>query len=79
MGWKHYQTDDTPKGEPQNGRGLFAVYLLILYFKFQFSKSIKSSTFHIFLNLSIFFENKYVFPKMPKNHPKVYTKLPNSA
>ena len=52
MGLKHYQTVDHPKREPQVGRGLFGVHLLILQFKFQFSKSIKSSTFHIFLNLT---------------------------
>ena len=46
--------------------------LLILHFKFQFSKSIKSSTFHIivFLNLTYPFEVKYLFPKMSKNHQK---------
>ena len=41
------------KREPQVGRGLFGVHLLILHFEFhQFSKSIKSSTFQIFLNLT---------------------------
>ena len=39
--------------------GLFGIRLLILHFKFQISKSIKSSTFHIFLNL-------ISFPKCPK-------------
>ena len=40
------------KKEPQVGRGLFGIRKLpvILHFKFQFSKSIKSSTFHIFPN-----------------------------
>ena len=52
MGWKHYQTIDHPKREPQVGSGLFGIRLLILHFQFQFSKSIKSSTFHIFLNLT---------------------------
>ena len=33
----------THKREPQFGRGLFGVHLLILRFKFQFSKSIESS------------------------------------
>ena len=41
MRW-HYQTVDPLKREPQIGRGLFAVRLLILHFKFQFSKSIIS-------------------------------------
>ena len=52
MGWKHYQTVDHPKREPQVGSGLFGVRLLILHFKFQFSKPIKSSTFYSFLNLT---------------------------
>ena len=52
MGWEHYRTVDPSKTEPQVGRGLFSVYVLILHFKFQFSKSIKSSTFHIFHNLT---------------------------
>ena len=53
MRWKHYQTSvDHPKWEPQAGKGLFGISLLIPHFNFQFSKSIKSSTFHIFLNLT---------------------------
>ena len=43
MGWKHYQTIDTPKIEPQVVKGLFGVHLLI---------HLKSSTFRIFLNLT---------------------------
>ena len=73
MGWKHYQTVDPrppppskKKIEPQVGRGLFGVRLLILHFKFQFFKSIKSSTFHIFLNLTYPLRKKIIFPKMPK-------------
>ena len=58
MGWKHYQTVDPRKREPLIARGLF-------HFKFQFSKSIKSSTFHIFLNLT--YPLRKIFPKMPKN------------
>ena len=79
MGWKHYQTVDPLQKEPQVGRGLFGIRLLILHFKFQFSKSIKSSTFHIFLNLTYPLRKKYLFPKMPKNHPNIYTKPPNSG
>ena len=52
MGWEHYQTVDPLEKEPQVRRGLFGVRLLILHFKFKFTKSIKSSTFHIFLNLT---------------------------
>ena len=60
MRWKHYQTVYPPpppqkkrkqEREPQVGRGLFGISLLILLFKFQFSKSIKSSIFHIFLKM----------------------------
>ena len=76
MGWKHYQTVDSRKREPQVARGLFGIRLLILHFKFQFSKSIKSSYSPQF-NLS--FGKKYLFPKMPKNHPKIYTKPTNSG
>ena len=79
MGWKHYQTVDHPKWEPQVGRGLFGIRLLILHFKFQFSKSIKSLIFHIFLNLTYSLRKKYLFPKMSKNHPKIYTKPPNGG
>ena len=72
MGWKHYQTVDPPKREPQVGRGLFGIRPLILHFKLQFSKSIKSSTFLIFLNLT------YLLRKnMLQNLPKIYTKPPN--
>ena len=50
--------------------GLFGVHLLILQIKFQFSKCIKSSTFHIFLNLTyIFLENNVTFPKDPFTCP----------
>ena len=57
MGWKHYQT------EPRVGRGLFGVHLLTLYFKFQFSKSIKPSTFHVFLTLNYPLRQNISFPK----------------
>ena len=67
MGWKHYQTVDHPKrAEPQVGSGLFGIRLLILHFKFQFTKSIKSSTFHIFLNLTYPLRKNISFPKSPK-------------
>ena len=52
MGWKHYQTVDPREREPQVGRRLFGIRRPILHFKVQFSKSIKSSTFHIFLTLT---------------------------
>ena len=67
MGWKRYQTVDHPKREPQVGSGLFGIRLLILHFKFHFSKSMKSSTLHIFHNLTYPLRKKYLFPKVPKN------------
>ena len=48
------------------GRGLFGIRLLIVHFKFQFSKSIKFSTFHIFLNLTYPLRKNISFPKSPK-------------
>ena len=65
MVWKHYQTVDPRKSEPQVARGLFGIRLLTLHFKFQFSKSIKSSTFHIFLNLTYPLRTNISFPKCP--------------
>ena len=62
MDWKHYQTVDPLQKEPQVGRGLSGIRQLILHFKFQFSKSIKSSTFHIFYPL----RKNISFPKHPK-------------
>ena len=67
MGWKHYQTVDHLKREPQIGSGLFGIRLLIPHFKFQFSKSIKSSTFHIFLNLTYPLRKNISFPKCTKS------------
>ena len=66
MGWKHYQTVDHPKREPQAGSGLFGIRLLILHFKFQFTKSIQSSTFHTSLNLTYPLRKKISFQKCPK-------------
>ena len=58
MLWKHYQTVDQPKKEPQVGRGLFGIRLLIPHFKFQFSKSIKSSNISYFPQFNLSFEKK---------------------
>ena len=74
MGWKHYQTVDPRKGEPQVARVLFGIRLLILHFKFH---QIFNISYFPQFNLS--FEKKYLFPKMPKNHPKIYTKPLNSG
>ena len=70
MGWEHYHTVDPLEKEPQVRRGLFSVCLSILHFKFQFPKAIKSSTFHIFLNLTYSFKKKSPsknVQKSPKN------------
>ena len=67
MGWEHYHTVDPLEKEPQVLRGLFGVRLLILHFKFQFSKSTKSSAFHIFLNFKKFLNSKKIsVKKCPK-------------
>ena len=60
---KHYQTVDPLQKESQVGRGLFGIRVLILHVKFQFSKSVKSSTFHIFLNLTNPLRKNLSFPK----------------
>ena len=52
IGWKHYTTQFTHQKRAPVGRGLFGVHLLIIHVKFQFSKTIKSSAFHNFLNLT---------------------------
>ena len=64
-GSKNYQTVDPCKREPQVARGLFGIRLLILHFKFQFSKSIKS-TFSYFPQFNLSFEKNISFPKCPK-------------
>ena len=69
MGWKYFQTVDPPKESTSLVGGLFSIRLLILHFKFQFSKPIKSSTFHIFLNLSL--------SQNAQKSPKIYTKPQN--
>ena len=79
MGWRHCETVHHPKWEPQVGRGLFGIRLLILHFKFQFSRPIKSLIFHIFPNSTYSLRKKYLFPKMSKNHPNTYTKPPNGG
>ena len=66
MGWKHYQTLDHPKREPQVGSPNFGIRLLILHFKFQFTKSLKSSTLPISLNLTYPLRKNISFQKCPK-------------
>ena len=54
------------RDQPMPGSFLFGIRLLILHIKFQFSKSIKSSTFHILLNLIYPLRKNISFPKCPK-------------
>ena len=71
MGWKHYQTVDHPKREPQVGSGLFGIRLLILHFKFPFTKGHQIFNISYSPQFNLSFEKKCIFPKMPKNHPVV--------
>ena len=57
---------NTSRQLTQVGRGLFGIRLLILHFKFQFTKSIKSSTFRISLNLTCPLRKNISFQKCPK-------------
>ena len=70
MRWEHYHTVDPLEKEPQVHRGLFGVRLLILHFKFQFSKPTLSLTFHLFLNLT--------YPLRKKSHSKNVQKAPKN-
>ena len=66
MGWKHYQTVDHPKREPQVGSGLFGIRLPILHFKFLFTKGHQIFNISYSPQFNLSFEKKYLFPKMPK-------------
>ena len=78
MGWKHYQTGDPRKREAQVALGT------LRYPSTNSSLQISIFQIHQIFNISYFpqfnlsFEKKYIFPKKPKNHPKIYTKPPNS-
>ena len=59
------------KREPQAGRELFGVYLLILHFKsVQFSKSIKSSTFQYFSQFNLSFQKTIYLSQNAQKSPK---------
>ena len=67
MGWKHCQTVEHPKREPQVGSGRFGIRLLILHFKFLFTKTIKSSgNISYFPQFNLSFEKNISFQKCPK-------------
>ena len=63
----------------QAGRGLFGIRLLILHFKFQFSKSIKSLTFHIFLTLTYPLRQNISFPKCLKSPKNLHQTVVNEV
>ena len=69
MGWKHYQTVDKPKWKRQVGRGLFGIRLLILHFKFQFSKYIFND-FSYFLQFNPSFEKEISLSQNVQKSPK---------
>ena len=80
MGSKHYQTVDTPKKEPQVGRRTVWYPSSIKFFASNFNFPNPSNLHHfIFSQFNLSFEKKYLFPKIPKNHPNIYTKSPNSG
>ena len=77
MGWKYYRTIDPRKREPQVGRGT------VWYPSSNSSIQISIFRIHQIFNISYFpqfklsFDKKYLFTKIPQNHPKIYTKPPN--
>ena len=69
MGWKHYQPVEPLKREPQVGRGLFGIRVLILHFKIQFSKFITANIQHFTFSSILTYPLKktlFLFPKCPK-------------
>ena len=77
MRWKHYQTVERPKREPQVGRGS------VWYPPTNSSLQISIFQIHQIFNVSYFLQfnlsfekKKNLFSKMRKNHLKIYTKPP---
>ena len=68
MDWKHYQTVGPPKERHRLVGDCFGVRVSILHFNFQFSKSIKFSTFHLFLNLTYPLREISIFQNAKKSH-----------
>jgi len=76
MGWKHYQTFDPPKESPWLvGDCLVKIYNFLLQIPISQIYQIFNISYLPQFDLS--FEKKYLFPKMPENHPKIYTKPQN--
>ena len=76
MGWKHYQTVDHRKREPQVGSRLFGIRLLLLHFKFSIFQIHQIFNISYFPQFNLSFEKKI---SLSQNHPKIYAKPPNSA
>ena len=73
MGWKHYQTVEPLKREPQVGRGLFGIRVLILHFKIQFSKSITANIQHFIFSSILTYplkKNSLFSQNVQKRSPK---------
>ena len=66
MGWKHYQTVDPRKREPQVARGLFGIRLLILHFKISIFQIHQIFNISYFPEFNLSFEKNISFPKCPK-------------
>ena len=79
MGWKHHQTVDPQKERPRLVGGLFGIRLLILHYKFQIFQIHQIFNISYLPQFNLSFEKKNLFPKIPQNHPKIYTKPPNSG
>ena len=79
MGWTHYQTVDHPKRQPQVDSGLFWYPPINSSFQFSIFQTHQIFDISSFPQFNLSFKKKYLFPKMPKNHPKIYTKSPNSG
>ena len=70
MVWKHKQTVDHPKREPQVGSGLFGIRLLILHFKFQFFQTHQIFNISYFPQFNVSFEKKISLSKNVQKSPK---------
>ena len=79
MVWKHYQTVDHPQERAPGWQR--TVWYPCTNSSIQIPIFQIHQTFNIsyFPQFNLTFEKKYLFPKMPKNHPKMYTKPPNSG
>ena len=80
MGYKHYQTVETPP--PYQPGALFgAVWCPSTNYSLQISifQIHQIFNFIIFLNLNYHLRKKISLSQNAQNHPKIYTKPPNSG